>query len=367
MLRLRAVGYHAREGGYIDNLATGEKDINDVGVTRRSRDALRGDWSPDWFVDVSGVGQRIDGDDSQYADEDGSGLSRSSLVDQPFSSDFTLGQPGHSKGQRCGSLPLDDRRELAGRRREFRCVDEWRDPPASAAQQGTGAVSNETRLWRPMADGYSWLVGFSSIDHRYEVSVAKSRPRNGHFDLAGVENRVRRNHHLWRSRRRARTKDLEASFGARYTVSALSGSGEHLSPLVLATGWLTKMPSGKEHRFLPSAALLARPIEGLTLYARYQQGFRPGGLSIASDTVRLYRNDRLGTAEAGFRYGRPGRDSFDLQGSATLSRWKDIQADFLDASGLPVTDNIGDGRVWTVTVNGGVGSRPNFAWKPALP
>ena len=35
------------------------------------------------------------------------------------------------------------------------------------------------------------------------------------------------------------------------------------------------------------------------LYARYQQGFRPGGLSIANDTVHLYRNDRLGTAEAG--------------------------------------------------------------------
>jgi iron complex outermembrane receptor protein len=76
----------------------------------------------------------------------------------------------------------------------------------------------------------------------------------------------------------------------------------------------------------------------------------------------------LGTAEAGFRYGQPGRDPFDLQGSATLSRWKDIQADFLDPSGLPVTSNIGDGRVWTVTVNGGVRVTPElrfeagFAW-----
>ena len=30
---LRGVAYHAREGGYIDNVATGEKDINDIGVT----------------------------------------------------------------------------------------------------------------------------------------------------------------------------------------------------------------------------------------------------------------------------------------------------------------------------------------------
>ena len=107
-------------------------------------------------------------------------------------------------------------------------------------------------------------------------------------------------------------------------------------------------------------------MEGLTLYARYQQGFRPGGLSIAADTVRLYRNDRLGTAELGFRYGRPGRDRIDLQGSATLSRWKDIQADFLDPSGLPVTDNIGDGRVWTVTVNGSVRITPAFRVEAGL-
>jgi outer membrane receptor protein involved in Fe transport len=106
--------------------------------------------------------------------------------------------------------------------------------------------------------------------------------------------------------------------------------------------------------------LLLKPLDGLTLYARYQQGFRPGGLSIASDTVRLYRNDRLGTAELGMRYGQPGRDPVDLQGSATRSHWKDIQADFLDPSGLPVTDNIGDGRVWTVTFNAGARLAPGL-------
>lgn len=155
------------------------------------------------------------------------------------------------------------------------------------------------------------------------------------------------------------TPSIEASVGGRYTITRLSGSGEHLSPLAW-TKLDSENPKRTERRFLPSAALLARPIEGLSIYARYQQGFRPGGLSIAADTVRLYRNDRLGTAELGFRYGRPGRDRFDLQGSATLSRWKDIQADFLDPSGLPVTDNIGDGRVWTVTVNGGLRVTPDL-------
>ena len=357
----RLVGYHAREGGYIDNIATGEKDINDVGITG-GRATFSAELVPGWFVDISGVAQRIDGDDSQYADEEGPGLSRDSLVDQPFSSDFTLA----SLVVRKDSGPIRFRSTTGV---SWQDVDETFDASNGTEVRQLGqrsdarAVSNETRLWRPMADGYSWLAGFSLIDHRYEV--ARDITEEGAtFDLAGVENEVRETT-LYGEAGFEILPELEASVGARYTVSSLSGSGEHLSPL--ATIKLAEADADrKEHRFLPSAALLARPVEGLTVYARYQQGFRPGGLSIASDTVRLYRNDRLGTAEAGFRYGRPGRDQIDLQGSATLSRWRDIQADFLDPSGLPVTDNIGDGRVWTITVNGGIKISPEIRLEAGL-
>ncbi|MFL6779369.1 MAG: TonB-dependent receptor domain-containing protein [Sphingomicrobium sp.] len=358
---IRAVGYHAREGGYIDNLATGETDINDTGITG-GRATLSAEIVPGWIVDVAGVAQRIDGDDSQYADKDGRHLSRDSLVDQPFSSDFAL-----------ASLVV---RKDAGPIR-FRSTTgaSWQDVAENFdASEGdlirqlhqhskARAVSNETRIWRPMADGYGWLVGFSSIVHRYDVSRDLTEA-GGQVDLAGVENRVRETT-LYGEVGVELHPRIEAALGARYTLSALSGSGEHLSPLAFDK-LAAEDARRKEHRLLPSAALLARPIDGLTLYARYQQGFRPGGLSIAHDTVRLYRNDRLGTAEAGFRYGRPGIDRFDLQGSATLSKWKDIQADFLDPSGLPVTDNIGDGRVWTMTFNGGARLTPELRAEAGL-
>jgi outer membrane receptor protein involved in Fe transport len=357
----RLVGYRAREGGYINNIATGEKDINDVGITG-GRASFSAELVPGWFVDLSGIAQRIDGDDSQYADEDGSGLSRDSLVDQPFSSDFTLASLVIRKDS--GAIRF---RSTTGA--SWQDIDETFDASMDGRirqldqRSDARAVSNETRLWRPMADGYSWLVGFSLIDHRYETSrdITEEQIRT---DLAGVENNVRETTIYGEAGFEILPK-VEASVGARYTVSSLSGSGEHLSPS--ATIKLAGSdPDRKEHRLLPSAAILAQPIEGLSIYARYQQGFRPGGLSIASDTVRLYRNDRLGTAEAGFRFGRPGRDLFDLQGSATLSRWKDIQADFLDPSGLPVTDNIGDGRVWTVTLNGGVRATPELRFEAGV-
>ena len=352
---LRVVGYRSREGGYVDNRATGQKDVNDVDV-RGARATLSAELAPDWFVDVSGVGQRIDGDDSQYADEAGSGLSRSSLVDQPFSSDFTLASLVIRKDR--GTIRF---RSTTGM--SWQDVDENFDASANGQtrqlrqRSKARALSNETRLWRPMADGYSWLVGFSSIRHRYRVDRDVETP-TGRVDLAGVENEVGETT-VYGEAGVELYKGLEATFGARFTHSELSGSGEHLSPLVLAR--LDEDDGEREEtRFLPSFSLLARPVDGLTLYARYQQGFRPGGLSIAGDTVRLYRNDRLGTAEAGFRHGRPGVDRFDLQGGATLSHWKDIQADFLDSSGLPVTDNIGAGRVWTVTANGGVRVTPEL-------
>ena len=360
---LRVVGYRSREGGYVDNRATGEKDVNEVDV-RGARATLTAELAPDWFVDVSGVGQRIDGEDSQYADKDGSGLSRSSLVDQPFSSDFALANLVIRKDS--GAIRFRSTTGVS-----WQNVDENFDASANGEtrqlrqRSKARALSNETRLWRPMSEGYSWLVGFSSIRHRYSVDRDIETP-NGRFDLAGVENEVGETTLFGEAGVELR-KGLEASFGARFTHSELSGAGEHLSPLVLAR-LDDEDAERNENKLLPSFSLLARPVDGLTLYARYQQGFRPGGLSIAGDTVRLYRNDRLGTAEAGFRYGRPGVDRLDLQGGATLSHWKDIQADFLDLSGLPVTDNIGDGRVWTISANGGFKVTPEvrleagFAW-----
>ena len=344
-IAVRGVAYQAREGGYIDNLASGAKDINDVRIAG-ARATLSAKLGGGWLLDLGGTVQRIDGDDSQYADREGSSLSRVSLVDQPFSSDFGLASLVVRRD--AGSVRFRSSTGLSHQKVEENFDASTGDDVRQLRQMSESrAISNETRLWRPMTDGYSWLIGFSTIGHRYAVS--RDLHEESQFtDLAGAENRV---HETTAFAEAAFElgRWLEASVGARYTIAALSGSGQHLSP----TSVFPTDAKRKEHSFLPSAALLARPLDGLTIYGRYQEGFRPGGISIAGETVTLYRNDHLKTAELGFRYGQPGRDLFDFQGSATISGWHDIQADFLAPSGLPVTDNIGDGRVWTLTANGG--------------
>ena len=345
---LRAVGYRIREGGYLDNLATGETNINHVAATG-GRGILSVAVAREWAVDVTAVGQEILGDDSQYADE---GLERSSLVDQPFSSVFALANIVVRKDS--GALRF---RSTTGA--TWQNVHENFDAtlfiePERLHQHSRGrAFSNETRLWRPMADGFSWLAGFTVVGSRYRVSRDVTT-RGETTDLAGAENRVDETT-VYGEAGIELTPRIEATAGARFTMTTVSGSGEHLSPVAI-------LPDAKrsENRLLPSAAILARPADALTLYARYQQGFRPGGLSIAADTIELYRSDRLSTVELGFHYGRPRSGAFDLRGSATYSRWSDIQADFLDPSGLPLTDNIGDGRVWTLSLQGGARLMPKL-------
>jgi outer membrane receptor protein involved in Fe transport len=342
---VRAVGYRAREGGYIDNSVTGGKNINDVRVTG-ARATVSAKLGGDWMIDLGGAAQRIKGEDSQYADRHGPALSRESLVDQPFSSDFSLAslvirkEEGDIRFRSTTAFSLQDVEEnfdasVGADARQLR--------QRSEAQ----ALSNETRLWRPMADGYSWLAGFSMITHRYAVS-RDLLDDTELTDLAGAENRVHETTVFGEAGFELGPR-VEATVGARYTIADLSGSGQHLSPVAVFPADAKRT----ERSFMPSAALLVRPLDGLTVYGRYQEGFRPGGISIAGDTVTLYRNDHLRTAELGFRYGQPGRDPFDFQASATISGWRNIQADFLDGSGLPITDNIGDGRVWTLTANGG--------------
>ncbi len=100
------------------------------------------------------------------------------------------------------------------------------------------------------------------------------------------------------------------------------------------------------------------------LFVRYQQGFRPGGLAIESDFVREFRNDRVATIEAGIRHS-----ARRIELSATIARaaWRDIQADFIDGSGLPSTANIGNGRLWTVELAGGVRPLPGCGSRAARP
>jgi outer membrane receptor protein involved in Fe transport len=358
-IALRAVGYGISEGGYIDDVWRGRKDINRTRIAG-GRATVRLDPGDDWTVDVGGIFQNNHGRDSQYADRNLGGLKRASRTPGGFDADYALGELVIAKNW--DSLSFMSSTGYARQR-----LDERYDasPPAGpdrrfSQRNLTNMLASESRLWRPMRRGFGWVLGVSHT--RNKTNIDRSF---GAAPVPGVTNRVKEST-VFAEASVEPLRGLIATGGARYTRSRLTGGAEDPTPVgadinprlaaLIAQARAEIIAGRTEKRFLPSASISTTPIAALTVYARYQQGFRPGGLAIESGYVRRFRNDRVRTMETGLRLGKRGRDIFDLSLSLSHTRWTNIQADFIDASGLPSTDNIGDGRIYSLSAE--LGLRP---------
>jgi outer membrane receptor protein involved in Fe transport len=374
---LRLVGYGVSEGGYIDNPVRGEKDINRTRIGG-GRAALRLDAGDGWTVDLGGIGQWTHGADSQYADRDGPPLTRSSPVDQGFSASYTLGQVVVSKdwdGLRFRSSAGLIEQRL--RERYDAGVPAGMDVPGGAIaspifkpisngearlfvqRNHTRLIASETRLWRPMARGFGWVIGASVTSNRTRLERAVG-PVDLPVPVTGVTNGVDE-FTLYGEASLSPLPGLTISGGGRVSRSRLSGEGEDLTTSFALAPQIERARAAivadrSATSLLPSGSVVATILPAVHLFARYQEGFRPGGLAIERDFVRRFQSDRVASLESGVRAGQPG-DALDLSVSVSHTIWKDIQADFIDATGLPSTANIGDGRIWAISAAGG--------WRPA--
>ncbi len=380
---LRVVGYAVREGGYIDNPVLDRRDVNRTRIGG-GRATVRLEAGNGWTVDLGGIGQWTRGDDSQYADRDAAPLTRSSAIVQGFSADYTMAQVVVSGA--IGGLKFKSSTGIVGQTLTERydatipsgtttvfgpgtvadsgtvvgsgaAISADGEPRVFAQRNATVLIANETRLWRPMRHGFGWVVGASFTHNRTRLSRSLG-PVDAPAPVTGVTNRIDEAT-LYGEGSLQLLRGLTVTAGARVTRASLAGTGEDVAPARLVTVALARArltADRHETSLLPSASVIAAVLPKLSLYGRYQQGFRPGGLAIESDFVRRFDNDRVRTLESGVRYGLAGVDTAYLTASVSHTLWQDIQADFIDATGLPSTANIGDGRIWTFSATGG--------WKP---
>jgi iron complex outermembrane receptor protein len=349
---LRLVGYAESEGGYIDDLERGLRDVNRTRIFG-GRAALRVETESGWQFDVGGATQRIDGEDSQFADRDQPPLTRRSKVPQDFGSDYALAQ--FAAARNWGDLRLVSTFGLV-RQKLVEQYDSTREggPPTLFEQTSRiSMVSTETRLSSDGADGTGWLVGASLISNRSEQERALGDPA-APVPITGVRNSVQEAT-LFGEATLKPAESLSLTAGGRLTRSHLTGAAVD-APVALRALIAPLEADRKETSFLPSLALTARASPELLFFLRYQQGFRPGGLAVTGDIIQRFRNDRVATGEAGFRYRRGGLGGFDAAASVAYTRWRDIQADIIDFSGFPTTQNIGDGRIWTLDLR--------LGWRP---
>ncbi|WP_419816830.1 TonB-dependent receptor [Glacieibacterium sp.] len=373
---LRIVGYGLTDGGYIDDVERGKSNINRT-RTAGGRAALGIDAGDDWTIDAGATFQAIHGDDSQYADRDGPPLTHASPIAQGFRASYALAD--FVVGKDWGELrllsssgiarqSLDERFDAGSNQPLNIAAGQSLAPVLAAATFGdsgrvftqanrTMLVSNETRLWRPMSRAFGWVVGTSLLYNR-----SRLRRTLGQIGMplpvTGVVNRIDEAT-LFGEASYQPLPALTLTAGGRVSRSKLSGDGEDIEPTasrLVALARAQATASRTSTRVLPSISAAATMLPGVILFTRYNQGFRPGGLSIDSDFVRRFNSDRVATLETGVRSGNPGHGAFDLAAAVALTRWTRIQADFVDGNGLPTTANIGDGRITSLSLTGG--------WRP---
>ncbi|WP_150292316.1 TonB-dependent receptor domain-containing protein [Sphingobium estronivorans] len=364
-IALRVVGYGVQDGGYIDDVMRHKDDVNRT-RTVGGRAALRFAPDEDWTIDLTGVYQRIKADDAQYAAKKIGDLERASAVAQPYSSDYAL---ANLRVER----QWDDLRFVSSTGYVRNILWESYDatqpggPPALFRQRNKVDIfSTENRIVRDLDNGLGWILGASYLESTSNIErsltsygtppiqqqIIPGVPVYGRGMPAtstGVRNRIREAT-LFGEASFEPVSGLIATVGGRLTNSRLTG--EALDPIAfLSTAAIARaeaQANRNETIFLPSFSLLTDALPGMTLYARFQQGFRPGGLAVDDQHIQRFRNDRTSTAEIGFRKGVPGVDPVALTGNVAYTRWKNIQADVTDRIGIPTTANIGDGRIYTV-------------------
>lgn len=336
-------------GGYIDKPLLDRRNVNRTDILG-GRGTVRIEAAPDWTIDLVGLAQSNRARDSQYADRDGPPLTRAAAVREGSHADYRQGQL--IVAGRFGEIHL--RSSLGVTRQDLKerydATLPGGDPRLFVQTNVTRMVADETRLWQPLDGRFGWILGFS-YTHNTMLLRRKLGGLESQDTMTGVRNRIDELTGYGEASIRLR-EHLIVTAGGRITRSRLDGEGEDVLP-ALALAGAAVTASRSESAFLPSASILAEILPTTSLYVRYQESFRPGGLAIDGSFVRRFLSDHAATFEFGARHGRSASSPFDLTASVSYTHWDNIQADFIDFSGLPSTANIGNGRVWTASLSGG--------------
>ena len=340
---LRITGYGAREGGYIDVPALGRSNLNRT-LVRGGRGALRfgiGEWS----VDIGALAQSIRARDSQWTEAGAPIYLRLAPIREPYGSRFSMvsiaARRSVGEAELMSSLGLV-RRSL----RQQYGTGSATLPSAVRQRDASDLLVSETRLSRKFPEGGGWLLGLAYMENdsrtrRYDglepaFAALRQRATNrvGEISLFGEASiNVAVGVTATAGLRLDHTR-LSGDAWARANLGALPGTGK---PMVAQL-------HRRDLRAHPSLAISLAPADGALFYARYQEGFRPGGVGVVGLKPEVHRGDRLRSWEIGHRLELAG-SRLEFGASLSYADWDDILAEVVSRTGDLMTANIGDGRL----------------------
>jgi outer membrane receptor protein involved in Fe transport len=346
----RFVAFHAIEGGYIDNIGLAASNVNRTRKTG-GRAAVRAN-AGDWRIELGGLVQNISSDDGQYAEAGLPPLTRSNRVAQPFDNDYALGSVTVARDWGATSLVSASAfvRQDVNARYDFTAPAAV-NPRIFDQDNKISLFSNETRLSHRDAQGRGWVIGAGFIKDQERLTRALGSPAAPNRIL-GISNSVTEGA-IFGEGGLELAPGLVASAGTRFEYAHLVGKALDRDAAI-------GEPRRDEKSILPSLSLSWRPSPDLMVFGRYQEGFRPGGLSISlvnsAPLIQRFHGDDLASAEAGVKWLPAGAHRIEATVTVSHARWENIQADLVDTAGLPFTQNIGSGRIW--------GAGATLGWRP---
>ncbi len=353
----RLVAYRDVQGGYIDDVGLGLKNINRT-VRTGARLALRLDLDNGWTLSTGATVQAINADDTQYGQATEARYTRRNQVREPHDNDFAeahVGLNGDINGVEARGTVSAVHHDITSR------YDATSAPPVSLAP-GPAAYDDASQIQSLIAEGslaspvsarVQWLAG---------VFLARTQ-QDADFILTRLADSQR---HAFAENRRD-TLDEAALFGEvtlpiRPSLSLtlggrLFGSKTEVSSLIQTQTDAPIAYRGHLSRtgFAPKIVLSYSLSPEVLIYLQAAEGYRASGFNTtgapgqifstagSAEPRRIYDRDELWSLEAGGKLSFLD-DKARLRIAVFQTLWNNIQSDQLLASGLPFTANIGDGR-----------------------
>ena len=343
---LRTSGWIETMPGWIDD--TG-RNLRDVNRTRRvgGRAAMRWKIGGGWSATLSGVAQRIDARDSQYAT---SGLSRATRIAEPQDNDFTSG----ALTLRGPIGKLEAQSTTAYVDQEFGSTYDASimapmlgvaAPVAYIEDRSARLLSQEVRLSDPTAR-HPWIIGAtilqstSLLDGRFTSAagdaIAARRDEEDVTDLA-----------LFSEGTQRLNKSLDFKLGLR--AFSTSSHLEQQAPGRVRANRIGVTPSGTLSWHRDDLGLV---------WIRYASAVRPAGISRTANPadVRI-PGDELQSLELGWRL-RVAGDRLAIHGALFGSAWEHLRSDTVGADGLLGTVDAGNAVNYGLELGGTVNLSP---------
>lgn len=341
-LALRAVAYRDFEPGWIDN-ADGRHNSNDTHVAGE-RVALRWHAGNDWALEVMGISQRLDQDDTQYVTRSTESLRRTSLFAEPSDNDFRMATATVSG--RIGDIDI-----LSSTSAVHQNIDATLDASAAAQDFGLSApakyvdqrtytvLNQEFRVSRKKDDGLSWIAGASWVsaetDFRGELQSSAGpavSASSSHQEITELA--------LFAEMSLPLAQNWTLSGGGRIFRSIARNERTKTGPVV-KDKWI-------KDGFTPSISIGWSPSPTKFFFVRFASALRPGGLSPSAGSENdHFSSDELMNLDLGWRIRSPDR-KLSIDGAVYATRWDHIQSDYLLDNGLVATHNAGDGRIYGI-------------------